>query len=62
MFRFSGFGKFPFNIHCITGNVLAALAEEEPDKDEDGTAEDEEANFNRQRPIGSKEDEGVDDT
>ena len=41
--------------------MFAALAEEEPDKDEDGAAKDEEADFDRKRPAGSKENKGIDD-
>ena len=41
--------------------MFAALTEEEPDEHEDGAAEDEEADFDRQRPTSSKKDEGVDD-
>ncbi len=41
--------------------MFAALAEEEPDEDENRTAEDEEAVFDRIGPVGGEEDEGIDD-
>ena len=38
------------------------MTEEEPDKDKDRAAKDEEADFNWHRPVGGKENKGVDDT
>ena len=58
---FGGFGKFLFNIDSVTGNVFAALAEEEPDKNKDGTAKGKEAVFDGVGPVGGEENDGVND-
>ena len=55
------FGEFLLDIDGVAGNVFAALAEEEPDKHEDRTAEDKEAVFDRIGPVGGEEDYSIND-
>ena len=55
------FGEFLFDVDGVAGDVFAALAEEEPDEDENRTAEDEEAVFDRIGPVGSEEDYSIND-
>ena len=59
--RLGGFGEFLLDIDGVAGDVFAALTKEEPDKDEDGTAKGEETVFDGVRPVGGKENHGIDD-
>ena len=56
-----GGGEFLFDVDGVAGDVFAALAEEEPDKYEDGAAEDKEAVFDRVRPAGGEENKSIHD-
>ena len=58
---FGFFGEFLFDIDGVAGDVFAALAEEEPDEHEDGTTEGEETILNGVGPVGSEENDGIDD-
>ncbi len=55
------FCKVLFDFNGVARNVFATLTQEEPNKDEDGTAENKQAVFSWIGPAGGKEDEGVDD-
>lgn len=57
----SFFGELLFDINSVAGNVLAALAEEKPDKDKDRAAKGKEAVFDWVGPVGSEEDNGIND-
>lgn len=58
---FGDFGEFLLNIDGVAGNVLAALTKEEPDKNKDRAAKSKEAIFDGVGPVGSEEDNGVND-
>ena len=60
-FRLGGFGELLFDVDGVAGDVFAALAKEEPDEDEDGAAENEEADLDRQGPTGGEENKSIDD-
>lgn len=60
--RFLGcFREFLLNIDGVAGNVLAALTEEEPDKNKDRAAKSKEAVFDGVGPVGGEKDNGVND-
>lgn len=59
--RFGFFGEFLLDVDGVAGNIFAALAEEEPDGNEDGAAKGEETVFDRVGPVGSEENNGVND-
>ena len=58
---FGGGGEFLFNIYSIARDVLAALAQEEPDENENRATENKQAVLNRIRPAGSEENKRIND-
>ena len=60
--RFSFFGEFLLDVDGVAGNILTALTKEEPDENENGATEGEEAVFDGVGPVGSEENDGVNDT
>ena len=57
----SFFGELLFDIDSVARDVLAALTEEEPDKNKDRAAKGKEAVFDGVWPVGGEKDDGVND-
>ena len=55
-------GEFFLDVNSVARNILTALTEEKPSKDEDGTAKSKQAVFDWIWPVGGKENDGVNKT